>query len=362
MSGACSSIEQVFVRPRPDGTQPAARGRPGAAPPRRFEPPSAAAPDAALPLPRSPQYRRPVPLPDGHRFRAATPEDLDAIVAVLAGVLDADFIRSEWTGVAFDPARDTWVVEDRAGVVVGYGLAGAEGPGVVESWGAIRPDRRGEGLGAALLDRIEQRAAELLAGTPGGCFRHVIDGDDGAAAALVRSRGLRRVRQFRQMRLDLDGPVEAGPSPAGLTIDAVDAARDLPVVHAVLQRAFAEHWGHHDEAFEAWAAEHAAGPGYDPGLWLLAREGDEPAAVLVAEVLDGQGWVADLGVLSPWRGRGLGAALLRRAFATFQARGLREVLLTVDAENATGATVLYERVGMRVVRRWDVWERAAGAV
>ena len=36
------------------------------------------------------------------------------------------------------------------------------------------------------------------------------------------------------------------------------------------------------------------------------------------------------------------------------------VLLVVDAENATGATVLYEKAGMRVVKRWDVWERSLG--
>ena len=43
--------------------------------------------------------------------------------------------------------------------------------------------------------------------------------------------------------------------------------------------------------------------------------------------------------------------------ATFAARGLRRVLLNVDAENVTGATAVYERAGMRVVNRWDLWER-----
>jgi hypothetical protein len=33
------------------------------------------------------------------------------------------------------------------------------------------------------------------------------------------------------------------------------------------------------------------------------------------------------------------------------------VLLNVDAENPTGATALYERVGMRIVKRWDLWDR-----
>ena len=64
-----------------------------------------------------------------------------------------------------------------------------------------------------------------------------------------------------------------------------------------------------------------------------------------------------LAVLASHRGRGIGAALLRRSFASFAARGLHRVRLNVDAENATGATALYERVGMRVVNRWDLWER-----
>ena len=41
------------------------------------------------------------------------------------------------------------------------------------------------------------------------------------------------------------------------------------------------------------------------------------------------------------------------------ARGLRRVRVNVDAENITGATAVYERVGMRVVNRWDLWERRA---
>jgi len=35
------------------------------------------------------------------------------------------------------------------------------------------------------------------------------------------------------------------------------------------------------------------------------------------------------------------------------------VMVSVDAENATGATAVYERVGMRVVNGWDLWERSS---
>ena len=64
-----------------------------------------------------------------------------------------------------------------------------------------------------------------------------------------------------------------------------------------------------------------------------------------------------LAVRKPWRSRGLGLALLRQSFADFAARGANRVGLVVDAENTTGAVRLYERAGMRPVRRLDVYER-----
>ena len=49
--------------------------------------------------------------------------------------------------------------------------------------------------------------------------------------------------------------------------------------------------------------------------------------------------------------------VLRFAFAQLQERGLRRVGLGVDVDNETGAVGLYERAGMRVVRRFDNWTR-----
>ena len=65
-----------------------------------------------------------------------------------------------------------------------------------------------------------------------------------------------------------------------------------------------------------------------------------------------------LGVRRPWRGRGLGRALLHRAFAEFWNRGLPRVTLGVDAENPHGATKLYESVGMEVESSMLTFEKA----
>jgi mycothiol synthase len=92
-------------------------------------------------------------------------------------------------------------------------------------------------------------------------------------------------------------------------------------------------------------------------LWLMAREDGAPVGALTASAGDEGGSVDWLGVRASHRGRGIGSAMLRQAFATFASRGLTRAMVNVDAENVTGATGVYERVGMRVVGRWDMWER-----
>ncbi len=63
-----------------------------------------------------------------------------------------------------------------------------------------------------------------------------------------------------------------------------------------------------------------------------------------------------LGVLRRWRRLGLGAALLQHAFGEMFRLGKLGVSLGVDAENITGATRLYERVGMVIDQQRVVYE------
>ena len=310
-------------------------------------------------------------LPTGYRLRAATPEDFEAAADLLiaderndAGtdgaaevVLDANFLRSTWSRPGFELATDAWVVVDGEGTVVGYGHAMRDEPTVVASWGVVLPAQRGRGIGSALFERIEARASELLTGVQPARFRHAINASDRAAAAMLTARGLQPVRHFWHMQIDVAGPIDPGPAPAGIEITGIRSPEDLPGIHALISEAFSEHWGNWPEPYDQWVEEETVGPSYDPTLWLLAKEDGRPVGALTATLWDDRGWIGYLGVLARGRGRGIGAALLRRSFATFADRGARIVLLNVDSENTTGATALYERVGMRVVKRWDLWER-----
>lgn len=297
-------------------------------------------------------------LPDGYELRAPVPADLDAVAAVLAAddlddagqvVLDADFVRAAWSRADLDLGTDAWVVTNAVGTVVGYGQATPEESGAVESWGVVHPEHRERGIGSTLLDRIEERATELLAGHPEPRFRNAINAADHSAAALLRTRGLRAAHHFWHMQIDLGVDFDAGPPPDGIEITTVDPATDLPATYAILDATL--------RPFERWTGDLTENPGYDPSLWLLASDLDEPVGALISTRQGDRGWVDQLGVLDSHRGRGIGAALLRRSFAAFSRLGVHRVLLAVDAENPTGATALYERVGMRVVKRWDMWER-----
>lgn len=305
-------------------------------------------------------------LPDGYAFRSPTRDDIDAVGDLLGAAaaeqggeatLDADFVRGDWAHPHFEPANDAWVASDGSGTVVGYGHVVLEQPDVVESWGVVHPEHRDRGIGSELLDRIERRASELLAGVPSARFRHAIDADDAAAEAILRARGLRPVRHFWHMQIDLDGPVEPGPAPEGIEITGVGDG-DLRTVHSVLDDAFAEDWGYHPASFDRWLEEYTTGPRHDPSLWLLATADGQPVGALTASVMGERGWVGEVGVRRGHRGRGIGAALLRRSFAAFAGRGFDSVLLNVDAENPTGATALYERAGMRIAHRWILLERS----
>ena len=94
-------------------------------------------------------------------------------------------------------------------------------------------------------------------------------------------------------------------------------------------------------------------------VWFVIRDGGELAAVMRNDAsFNGGAYVGAIGVRPGWRGKGLAKALLARAFAEFFRRGTPRVTLDVDSENETGATHLYERVGMHVASCTLTFEKA----
>ena len=92
----------------------------------------------------------------------------------------------------------------------------------------------------------------------------------------------------------------------------------MPAAH---NAAFADHWGHAERTQEQWQEANMRGENFDPSLWFLAFDGDQPAGALLGFKNAEKSWVRGLGVLRPWRRRGLATALLLHAFGEFYRRG-----------------------------------------
>jgi ribosomal protein S18 acetylase RimI-like enzyme len=126
--------------------------------------------------------------------------------------------------------------------------------------------------------------------------------------------------------------------------------QDARAIHAVSNAAFADHFDSTPLPFGRWL-EFMTGPTHDPGQWTVVEH--EGAIVGFAigsnRYAEGSaGYIASLAVLREHRGRGLATALLHARFADDARLGRRATLLHCDSENTTGATRIYEQVGMRV--------------
>ena len=252
----------------------------------------------------------------------------------------------EWTSRA-DLANGSWLFEED-GELRAAGWVDFTGD-VCVGIGVVHPRWKGVGLGVQLLERSEAaaRARDVAR------IHQFTFGADTAAAALMTSHGYRDVRHFFEMAIEQTEP----PPPVGVTVETV-GEEDVRAFHAALDEAFQDHWEHHSTVFDEWWARHSSNPNLDLSLWFLIRDGDEVAAVTRNEGnRNGGGYIGAIGVRRPWRGKGYAKALLLHSFRTFFERGMPRVTLGVDAQNPTGATHLYERVGMHVEQENVVFER-----
>ncbi len=240
---------------------------------------------------------------------------------------------------------NTWLFEEDRPVATAFAqLHGDRGFAL----GAVHPSAEERGLGSQLIELTERRMSEekavrILAWTLAA---------DLPAAELFIRHGYREVRRFWEMAIDLERE-PAAPAIAIETFREEEAA----AFHAAAEEAFEDHWEPQAEPFETWWSRQRARSNYDPSLWFVVRDGEEVVAIARNEQRVNGGYVGSLGVRRAWRGRGYGRALLLHTFREFRRRGLTRATLGVDAANPTGATQLYESVGMHVDLESVVWEK-----
>jgi len=220
----------------------------------------------------------------------------------------------------------------------------------------VLPERRrlgvGRALAAAVFESLRSRGKTRV---------QLWHRDNPANVTFAEGLGFRCIRIFHSMSHDLRS------IPSGIGEDRGSSIVEMPADDATIElegrlwnEAFREHFNYRPMTTEE--------TGY---MYRLARERNEWLFTLVARLegapvgfLVGGSDPADvkrrgrnigglyiLGVLKPYRNRGIAKALLISGLERLKGRGMTEAELGVDTENVTGAAHLYERIGFRTTRR-----------
>lgn len=290
----------------------------------------------------------------------ATKDDAARIAELLNAISQALYGESELTEAEaaswFKHERLEVLLAERDGALVGYGDRWREEERD-RAWMDVRVLPGEREAGAALIAEFEQRARPDV--DPGALAMTFIVSMDDTMRSVVEAAGYSQIRSSFRMTIPLDEAVEP-EWPEGFAVGEFDPA-DEAAVHGAHQESFRDHWEHKDESIEEWRKWLVEGPRHDPTLWFVARDGDEVAGISLCQMHSSgdpeHGFVSVLAVRRPWRRRGLGLALLRHSFVEMKRRGMKRASLGVDAENLTGAVAIYERAGMTVERRSDIYSR-----
>lgn len=253
---------------------------------------------------------------------------------------------------------------------------------VVEMGLTIHPDYWPTDITDALLDYIESNVRTALDLSPNGA-RVVLQiaalADDAPLIARLEDRHFAPAREWVHFEVTLTEPTIVN-LPDGITIREMDPRFDWPAVGAVMDAAFADHWGEmgphvrtlleEDEA--EYASEALPEDGVDGeveddpfsnslGLCFVA----EAAGMVIGSCLcnaqtvewPDSGKLGSLSVLREYRRQGVGHALTATALTEFYRRGIRRVITDTDIASFTGANRLYPRFGFRPYRYERVYEK-----
>jgi GNAT superfamily N-acetyltransferase len=314
-------------------------------------------------------------------FRGAS--DFPRMAAVIAASAAADQIEradtAEDLAAAYahlgnsDPARDMIFAEvdgQTVGYSRGFWWAEPDGPYLYGLAGFLAPDWRRKGIGRAMLRWVEGRLREVAAEHPSDRPKHFqIYGNEEATGlrALLAAEGYRPVRYSNEMvRPSLDD-IPDFPLPDGLELRPALPEHYRPIWEADAE-AFRDHWGYApptEDDYQGWLADKAT---FQPELWQIAWDTatNEVAGQVQTFIHHAEnekyerrrGYTEGISVRRPYRRRGLARALIAHSLRVQKERGMTESALSVDSENLTGATRVYEDCGFRTVKRGATYRKA----
>ena len=307
-------------------------------------------------------------------WRALTADDVDLVqqLVVASGRVDHPTevysrasIALGFKGDRFTLATDTIVGLNNAGEAIAYGEAHlgdtAETETAISLDGTVHPDWRGEGVGRALIAWQEARARQLLAET-GSDLPAMLDlgarEENLGHLALYRAAGFQPVRWWMELWRPLAEEIPSKQLAEGVTIRPLTSELS-EATRIAINDAFRDHWGSQPTTQEEWNDWHALDE-FAASLSRIAVIGDgtaeRPFEVVgaVLSMMDEAEWeknggpfayMATIGVVRAWRGRGLSSALITETLRAYKDADLQHAALDVDAANPSGALQMYTKFG-----------------
>ncbi len=279
-----------------------------------------------------------------------------------------DEMRDELVGPRFDIERDTLLILDSRGRALVYGQAYDEHDdrGYVDVYvDPVFDDATfaqvAERAVKATLDRLAEAVRER-SGTGTVAAAGLYRGEDRMLAAY-KAQGFESSTTYWRMSIDIgEKDTFAAVIPNNVEIKAVNPDDDEVMALAVelTNDTFSGHHGHVELNLENYIKSWRGTAKYDPKAWWFAFDSGEPVGLCIgdeAKLDENIGYVPWLGVKKSARGKGIARALLLTAFDEYARRGRTKVQLGVDTANDTGATRLYESVGMHSVMTFDTLEQ-----
>ena len=280
-------------------------------------------------------------------------------------------LRNEYETPGFDINKSVHLVENQQDKLVGLVEVWEHSDPPVHPyvWIAVDPDQENQGIEDYLMGWAGERALQVIDRVDPD-LRVAIRAHTNQAiesvAKTLKSAGLVQIRHTFRMRIEMEGEPDAPVWPEGISMRPYNPDQDARAIYEADEEVFQDHFGFikedPDEGFKKFMHHMTGDDSYDPSLWYLAvDDNDEIVAICLCRRYGAEeketGFVSSLGVKRPWRRQGIAQALLLEAFGEYYKRGKKKVDLGVDAESLTGATDLYKKVGMFVLRQYDMYEK-----
>ncbi|NJD59396.1 MAG: GNAT family N-acetyltransferase [Anaerolineae bacterium] len=264
-----------------------------------------------------------------------------------------------------NPQRDL-LIGEVDGAMVGYTRGwweeGENGVRVYAQNGFLVPEWRRKGIGTALLREMENRLREVASAHPAELekvFQVNVSQHQTGTKVMLEHAGYEPVRHFYSMvRPSLENIIEY-PLPEGLEVRMAEPDHYRAIWKAIAETSRDE-WGHHElteQDYQDWLL----GELFQPELWQVAWDvvtGEVAGTVLTyihhqenQQFKRLRGYTEGIGVIRPWRRRGLARALISLSLKAQREAGMTESALVADTDSTSNVVTLYESCGFQVAKK-----------